>query len=193
MAMLKRLKISRRCCALTAIDGSKSRPLPKILTALGVKHLGPSASEALALAFGNLDAIMNASQADLASVEGVGEVIAASITGWFAVPDNRAFIEKMRDSGVEFGNVEVSRLPQNLVGRNIVVTGSLDGFDRDRAERAIKDRGGKSPGSVSKKTDALVVGAEPGASKLTKAQELGIPVLDEAQFVVLLETGEIPG
>jgi len=178
---------------LTAIDGSKSRPLPKILTALGVKHLGPSASEALALAFGNLDAIMNASQADLASVEGVGEVIAASITGWFAVPDNRAFIEKMRDSGVEFGNVEVSRLPQNLVGRNIVVTGSLDGFDRDGAERAIKDRGGKSPGSVSKKTDALVVGAEPGASKLTKAQELGIPVLDEAQFVALLETGEIPG
>ena len=178
---------------LVAIDASKSRPLPKILTALGVKHLGPSASEALAVAFGNLDAIMNASLADLANVDGVGEVIAASVTSWFSVPDNRAFIEKMRASGVEFGNVEVSRLPQNLVGRNIVVTGSLEGFDRDGAERAIKDRGGKSPGSVSKKTDALVVGAEPGASKLTKAQELGIPVLDEAQFVILLETGEIPG
>ncbi len=178
---------------LAAIDASKSRPLPKILTALGVKHLGPSASEALAVAFGNLDAIMNASLADLANVDGVGDVIAASVTSWFSVPDNRAFIEKMRASGVEFGNVEVSRLPQNLVGRNIVVTGSLEGFDRDGAERAIKDRGGKSPGSVSKKTDALVVGAEPGASKLTKAQELGIPVLDEAQFVILLETGEIPG
>ena len=178
---------------LVAIDASKSRPLPKILTALGVKHLGPSASEALAVAFGNLDAIMNASLADLANVDGVGDVIAASVTSWFSVPDNRAFIEKMRVSGVEFGNVEVSRLPQNLVGRNIVVTGSLEGFDRDGAERAIKDRGGKSPGSVSKKTDALVVGAEPGASKLTKAQELGIPVLDEAQFVILLETGEIPG
>jgi len=178
---------------LVAIDASKSRPLPKILTALGVKHLGPSASEALAVAFGNLDAIMNASLADLANVDGVGDVIAASVTSWFSVPDNRAFIEKMRASGVEFGNVEVSRLPQNLVGRNIVVTGSLEGFDRDGAERAIKDRGGKSPGSVSKKTDALVVGAEPGASKLTKAQELGIPILDEAQFVILLETGEIPG
>ena len=178
---------------LVAIDASKSRPLPKILTALGVKHLGPSASEALAVAFGNLDAIMNASLADLANVDGVGDVIAASVTSWFSVPDNRAFIEKMRASGVEFGNVEVSRLPQNLVGRNIVVTGSLEGFDRDGAERAIKDRGGKSPGSVSKKTDALVVGAEPGASKLTKAQELGIPVLDETQFVILLETGEIPG
>ncbi len=178
---------------LVAIDGSKSRPLARILTALGVKHLGPSASEALATSFGTLDAIMDASQADLASVEGVGDVIAASVTDWFAVPENRAFIEKMRASGVDFGNVEVSRLPQNLVGRNIVVTGSLEGFDRDGAERAIKDRGGKSPGSVSKKTDALVVGAEPGASKLTKASELGVPVLDEAQFVRLLETGEIPG
>ena len=178
---------------LVAIDGSKSRPLPRILTALGVKHLGPSASEALAVAFGNLDAIMTATEDELANVDGVGEVIAASVIGWFAVPDNRAFIEKMRASGVEFGNVEVSGLPQTLVGRNIVVTGSLEGFDRDGAERAIKDRGGKSPGSVSKKTDALVVGAEPGASKLTKAQELGVPVLDEAQFVRLLETGEIPG
>jgi len=178
---------------LVAIDGSKSRPLPKILTALGVKHLGPSASEALAVAFGNLDAIMTATEDELANVDGVGGVIAASVIGWFAVPDNRAFIEKMRASGVEFGNVEVSGLPQTLVGRNIVVTGSLEGFDRDGAERAIKDRGGKSPGSVSKKTDALVVGAEPGASKLTKAQELGVPVLDEAQFVRLLETGEIPG
>lgn len=177
---------------LVAIDGSKSRPLPKILTALGVKHLGPSASEALAVAFGNLDAIMNATEADLAGVEGVGEVIAASVVGWFAVPDNRAFIEKMRASGVQFGNVEVSRLPQNLVGRNIVVTGSLEGFDRDGAERAIKDRGGKSPGSVSKKTDALVVGSDPGASKLAKAQELGVPILDESGFRMLLETGEIP-
>jgi DNA ligase (NAD+) len=178
---------------LAAIDGSKSRPLPKILTALGVKHLGPSASEALANAFGHLDAIMDASQEQLAAVDGVGDVIAASVLGWFAVPANRAFIEKMRASGVEFGNVEVSGLPQTLVGKNIVVTGSLEGFDRDGAERAIKDRGGKSPGSVSKKTDALVVGAEPGASKLTKAQELGVPILDEAQFVRLLETGDVTG
>ena len=178
---------------LAAIDGSKSRPLPKILTALGVKHLGPSASEALAISFGHLDAIMDASQEQLAAVDGVGDVIAASVLGWFAVAANRAFIEKMRASGVEFGNVEVSGLPQTLVGKNIVVTGSLEGFDRDGAERAIKDRGGKSPGSVSKKTDALVVGAEPGASKLTKAQELGVPILDEAQFVRLLETGEVSG
>ena len=134
------------------------------------------------ISFGHLDAIMDASQEQLAAVDGVGDVIAASVLGWFAVAANRAFIEKMRASGVEFGNVEVSGLPQTLVGKNIVVTGSLEGFDRDGAERAIKDRGGKSPGSVSKKTDALVVGAEPGASKLTKAQELGVPILDEAQI-----------
>jgi DNA ligase (NAD+) len=177
---------------IVAIDASKTRPLPKLLTALGIKHLGPSASEALAVAFGNLDDIMNATEDDLATVDGVGGVIANSLISWYSRSDNKIIIEKLRVAGVEFGNVEVSRLPQNLVGKNIVVTGTLVDFDRDGAERAIKDRGGKSPGSVSKKTFALVVGAEAGASKLTKAQELGIPVLNEEQFKVVLETGELP-
>jgi len=177
---------------LAAIDGSKTRPLPKLLTALGVKHLGPSASEALARAFGSLDGVMNASQDDLATVDGVGDVIAASITSWFDRLDSKEFIEKLRRAGVDFGNVEVSRAPQVLVGKAVVVTGTLDGFDRDGAERAIKDRGGKSPGSVSAKTFAVVVGREPGASKVTKAEELGVPMVDEAGFVHLLETGELP-
>ena len=177
---------------IVAIDASKTRPLPKLLTALGIKHLGPSASEALAIAFGNLDDIMNATEDDLATVDGVGGVIANSLISWYSRSDNKVIIEKLRAAGVEFGNVEVSRLPQNLVGRNIVVTGTLVDFDRDGAERAIKDRGGKSPGSVSKKTFALVVGAEAGASKLTKAQELGVPILNEEQFKVVLETGELP-
>ena len=177
---------------IVAIDASKTRPLPKLLTALGIKHLGPSASEALAIAFGNLDDIMNATEDDLATVDGVGGVIARSLISWYSRADNKVIIEKLRAAGVEFGNVEVSRLPQNLVGKNIVVTGTLVDFDRDGAERAIKDRGGKSPGSVSKKTFALVVGAEAGASKLTKAQELGVPVITEEQFKIVLETGEIP-
>ena len=177
---------------LAAIDGSKTRPLPKLLTALGVKHLGPSASEALARAFGSLDGVMNASQDDLATVDGVGDVIAASITSWFERPDSKEFVEKLRRAGVDFGNVEVSRSPQVLAGKAVVVTGTLEGFDRDGAERAIKDRGGKSPGSVSAKTFAVVVGREPGASKVTKAQELGVPMLDEAGFVHVLETGELP-
>ena len=177
---------------LAAIEGSKSRPLPKVLTALGCKGLGPSASEALARAFGTLDAIMHASEADLATTDGVGPTIAAAIVRWFAVPANRAFVEKLRVAGVEFGRVEVSRLPQNLVGKAVVVTGTLEGYSREQAEAAIKDRGGKSPGSVSAKTFAVVVGAEPGASKVTKAEALGIPMLDLAGFHILLETGDLP-
>ncbi len=91
-----------------------------------------------------------------------------------------------------FGKVEVSRQPQVLAGKAVVVTGTLDGWSREEAEAAIKERGGKSPGSVSKKTFAVVVGADPGASKLTKAQELGVPVLDEAGFAHLLASGDLP-
>ena len=176
---------------LVAIDGSKTRPLPKLLTALGCKGLGPAASEGLSRAFGTLDAIRNASEADLATTDGVGPIIAASIVRWFANEANQAFVEKLRAAGVEFGLVEVSRLAATLAGKAVVVTGSLDNFTRDGAEQAIKDRGGKSPGSVSAKTFAVVVGAEPGASKLIKAQDLGLPILDEAGFVHLLETGDL--
>ncbi len=176
---------------VTSITGSRTRPLPRLLTALGIKGLGPSASEGISLAFGNLDAVIGASEADLATTEGVGPTIAASIVRWFAKDVNREMIEKLRTAGVEFGNVEVSRLPQVLAGKAVVVTGSLEGFSREEAEAAIKGRGGKSPGSVSAKTYAVVVGAEPGASKVTKATDLGIPVLDEAGFLALLETGEL--
>jgi DNA ligase (NAD+) len=177
---------------LAAIDGSRTRPLPRLLVGLGCKHLGPSASEALARAFGNLDAIMSASEADLATVDGVGGTIAAAVVRWFAVPRNREMIEKFRAADVEFGNVEQSVLPQILAGKAIVVTGSLEGYSREEAEAAIKDRGGKSPGSVSKKTFAVVVGADPGASKLTKAEELGVPILSEQAFATLLESGDLP-
>jgi DNA ligase (NAD+) len=97
----------------------------------------------------------------------------------------------MRTAGVDFGNVERTSLPQVLVGKAVVVTGSLVGFSREEAEAAVKLRGGKSPGSVSAKTYAVVVGAEPGASKLTKAEQLGVPILNEEMFLKLLETGEI--
>lgn len=177
---------------LDAIEGSKTRSLPKVLTALGIKHLGPSAAEALAAEFGSLDRIVEASAEELATVDGVGTVIAESITTWFANESNRAFVDKLRRAGVDFGRVEVSSLPQVLDGKAVVVSGTLAGFDRDGAERAIKDRGGKSPGSVSKKTFALVVGRDPGASKVTKAEELGVPILDETAFGRLLETGELP-
>jgi DNA ligase (NAD+) len=128
----------------------------------------------------------------LSSVDGVGGVIAASISSWFSQPENTVVIEKLRLAGVEFGRVEKSDAPQTLVGKAIVVTGTLVNYSREGAEVAIKSRGGKSPGSVSAKTFAVVLGEAPGASKVTKAEQLKIPVLDEAGFEVLLETGELP-
>ena len=177
---------------VSAIQASRQRPLPKLLTALGIKHLGPAASESLSSAFGTLDAIASATPEDLSSVDGVGGVIADSIASWFSKDESRVIIEKMRTAGVDFGRVEKSDAPQTLVGKAVVVTGTLANYSREGAEAAIKSRGGKSPGSVSAKTFAVVLGESPGASKVTKAEQLGIPVLDEAGFEVLLETGELP-
>ena len=177
---------------VSGIQASRTRPLPKLLTALGIKHLGPAAAESLSTHFGTVDAIASASEEELSSVDGVGGVIAASISSWFVQPENSRVIEKLRTAGVEFGRVEISDAPQTLVGKAIVVTGTLANYSREGAEVAIKSRGGKSPGSVSAKTFAVVLGESPGASKVTKAEQLKIPVLDEAGFEVLLETGELP-
>jgi DNA ligase (NAD+) len=177
---------------LAGIEGSKTRPLPKLLTALGIKGLGPSASESLSVAFGTLDSILAADEAALATTPGVGPVIARSIRAWYDIDANKVFIEKLRQAGVEFGKVEVSRLAPVLAGKAVVVTGTLERYSREEAELAIKARGGKSPGSVSAKTFAVVVGDSPGASKITKAQELGLPILDDDGFEQLLATGELP-
>jgi DNA ligase (NAD+) len=142
--------------------------------------------------FGTVDAIAAASSEELSAIDGVGVVIAESIVAWFSAAANIKVIEKLRAAGVEFGRVEKSNEPQTLAGKAVVVTGSLENFSREGAEEAIKKRGGKSPGSVSAKTFAVVLGESPGASKLTKAEQLGIPMLDEAGFEVLLRTGELP-
>ncbi len=176
---------------MKAIDGSRTATLQKLLVALGIKHLGPSAAESLARRFGSLDAVARASTSELAAIEGVGDVIAESVASWFSNKRHQAIISKLRKGGVRFDNVTVVDAPQTLVGKTIVVTGTLSGFGREEAEQAIKDRGGKSSGSVSSKTFALVVGDEPGASKVKKAVELGIPQIGEASFVRLLETGEL--
>ncbi len=177
---------------LAAIEGSKTRPLPKLLTALGIKGLGPSASDALSLAFGTLDSILAADETELATTAGVGPVIAQSIRRWYGIEANKTFIEKLRRAGVDFGKVEVSRQAQVLAGKAVVVTGTLQRYSREEAELAIKARGGKSPGSVSAKTFAVVVGDSPGASKLSKAQDLGLPILDDDGFDQLLATGDLP-
>lgn len=177
---------------LTAIQGSKSRPLTKLLVGLGIKNLGPAASESLARRFGNLDAIIAATPDQLSEIDGVGGVIATSIAKWFSTEAHRAIIDKFRRVGVDFGNVIISTENQSLAGKAVVVTGTVAGFSREEAQDAITSRGGKSPGSVSAKTFALVVGADPGASKLTKAEQLGIPVLDAKGFLFLLKTGQLP-
>jgi len=176
---------------LQALEKSKSKPLPKLLTALGIKHLGPAASESLAKTFGNLDNIVTATEDQLSTIDGVGPSIAQSIINWCNQKQNKAIITKLKKAGVDFGNVQVSQLAQTLLGKAIVVTGSVEGFTREEAEAAIKDRGGKSPGSVSAKTYCVVVGSEPGASKVTKANELKIPIIDAARFQQLLDSGTI--
>jgi DNA ligase (NAD+) len=175
---------------LSAIEQSKSRPLTNLLVGLGVRHLGWAGAETVARAFGHLDRIMAASEEELAAAEGVGPVIARSVHEFFALDRNRAVVDKLRKAGLNFEGPEVPDLPQTLAGKAVVVTGTLEDLSREVAIEAVKARGGTSPGSVSKKTAYLVVGREPGAAKLTKAQELGVAVIDEAQFTRLLETGE---
>ncbi|MCP5032522.1 MAG: NAD-dependent DNA ligase LigA [Actinomycetia bacterium] len=175
-----------------AIEESKHRRLASLLVALGIRHLGPAGAELLASSFADIDALVAASVEEMAAIDGVGPTIAASVAQYLASDEAASLIEKFRAAGLNLQGAPRSALPQVLEGMSIVVTGSLDGFSRDGAADAIKARGGKSPGSVSKKTSAVVVGTEPGASKLGKATELGVPVLDEAAFAALLESGELP-
>jgi DNA ligase (NAD+) len=176
-----------------AIEATKARPLRNLLVGLNIRHLGPAGAEALARRF-DLDQIMDAPVEALADVEGVGPTIAASVRRWFDDEAHQAMIERLRAAGLNFaGEAPPDDVPRTLAGKTVVVTGTLERYSREEVEEAIKSRGGKSPGSVSKKTTALVVGESPGASKLAKAEEIGVPVLDEAAFEHLLATGELPG
>jgi DNA ligase (NAD+) len=177
---------------LDAVEASKDRPLANLLIGLNIRRVGPAATQVLARTFGHLDRIMDASVEELSEVEGIGPLIAGNVHSFFANPRNRDVIEKLRAAGVNFTGPEAPDAPQVLAGKSIVVTGTLEGWSREAAEEAITSRGGKSPGSVSKKTTAVVVGAEPGQAKLTKAGDLGIPILDETAFAQLLESGELP-
>ncbi|HVV37032.1 MAG TPA: NAD-dependent DNA ligase LigA [Acidimicrobiales bacterium] len=175
-----------------SVDAARDRPLANLLFGLGIKHVGGAVAAALAKGLGSLDAIANATVDQIEALDGVGTVIAESVVAWFGDPENQTLIEKLRKAGVNFDGPPPPDVAQTLTGMSIVVTGTLENFTREQIEEAIVSRGGKSPGSVSKKTTAVVVGEGPGASKFTKAQELKIPILDEQAFVHLLETGELP-
>ncbi len=185
---------------IEAIQGSKQRPLPKLLTALGIKHLGPAASEVLAAEFGTLRRVFEATDDERAAVDGVGPVISAALSRWYEQPSNRDFVDRLEAAGLNFGSEEEAAaraaarasIEQTLDGKTVVVTGTGPGSSREEAEQAITSRGGKSPGSVSKKTMALVVGEGAGASKLTKAEANGTPIVPAERFEELLATGEVP-
>jgi DNA ligase (NAD+) len=183
-----------------AIDASRRRPLERLLVGLGIRHVGEAGARALASSFKSLDEIMAASTEELSAVEGVGPVIAQSIVSFFAVDSNRALVDKLRRAGVNLqaaalgadvagGSSGGIELPRTLEGKTVVVTGTLSSYSRSEAEEAIRLRGGKATGSVSKRTDFVVVGADPGASKVSRAEQLGVPLLDEEAFERILSTG----
>jgi len=173
---------------LRNLEQAKDRPLWRILVALSIRHVGPTAARALAAAFGDLEAIMAATEQQLADVEGVGPTIAAALREWFEVDWHGAIVDKWRAAGVTMADERDTGIAPTLAGLTIVVTGSLTGFSRDEAREAIIARGGKAAGSVSRKTSFVVAGDAPG-SKYDKAVELGVPILDEEGFRALLADG----
>ena len=171
---------------MAALEEAKSRPLWRVIVALSIRHVGPTAAQALANTFGDMHAIAKANAQELANIDGVGETIAQSIIEWFAVDWHREIIKKWEKAGVLMQAQATADLPQTLAGLTFVVTGGLEKFTRDSIAETITAHGGKPASSVSKKTDYVLVGTDPG-SKLAKAQELGVTVIDEARFLELLE------
>ena len=196
---------------LAAVEASKTRPLSRLLVGLGIRHLGPTGSRALARAYGSLDALMAAELPELAAVEGIGPVIADSVVEFLAAPANHHVIDKLRAAACRTG-----RARRGPARRGLRSLGRHDGYrgrgrcpanppgpvgrgDRDHrplhpggGRGGHRGPGGKSPGSVSARTWAVVVGSEPGTAKLKKAEQLDIPVVDGARFQELIDSGELP-
>ena len=175
---------------LEQIEVAKSRPLWRVIVALSIRHVGPTAAQALAAAFGSMAAIRSATVEELSSVEGVGTVIGEAIVEWFAVDWHRQIVDRWAESGVRMVEEKVEVGEQPLAGLTIVITGSVPGFTRDGATEAVTALGAKAAGSVSKKTDYVVVG-EGAGSKADRAVELGVPIIPAERFTVLLEQGPV--
>jgi DNA ligase (NAD+) len=167
---------------------AKDRPLWRVLVALSIRHVGPTAARALAQSMGSIERIRTATVDELAAVDGVGRVIAEAVLEWFDVDWHLRIVEKWAAAGVRMEDERDESVPRTLEGLTVVVTGTLESFSRDQAKEAILGRGGKASGSVSKKTDFVVVGDNPG-SKADNARKLGVPVLDDAGFRLLLDEG----
>jgi DNA ligase (NAD+) len=172
---------------LAAIKESKERPLPNLIFALGIRHVGASVAELLADNFDSIDKLAKADPEEIAKIEGIGPSISSGIVDFFHLPQTKELIKKLEKAGVKLKSAGSTKanVPQIFAGKTFVLTGTLTSMDRLTAEKSIKERGGKASSSVSKKTDYVIAGANPG-SKLTHAQELGITVIDETQFKQLL-------
>ena len=173
---------------LSELEKAKTKPLWRVLVALSIRHVGPTASQALATHFASIEAIATASDSELASVEGVGAIIATAVHEWFEVDWHREIVDSWANAGVRMSQERIDVGPQPLAGMTAVITGTLDGFTRDEAKAALVNQGAKVTGSVSKKTSFVVAGESPG-SKLDKAESLGVPVLDAAGLRQLLVDG----
>jgi DNA ligase (NAD+) len=175
---------------IAGIEASKQRPWPRVINALGIRHVGEVTAASVAMVAPNLDALLTASPDDLALAEGVGPVVAEAVTEFLSSDDNRAMLARLHAAGLTM-EMEVPDAPADgpLTGCTVVVTGSLEGFTREEAKQAIIAAGGKSTDSVSRKTTFVVAGTDPG-SKVAKAEKAGVPVVDEAMFAALLEGGQ---
>jgi DNA ligase (NAD+) len=176
---------------MKGIDGARHRPVARLLMALGIRHVGGTVARVLARNYRSLPRLMDAAEGEIAAREGVGPVIAASVREWSIDPDNRALVEKLGAAGVSLEDEMPEESPASdlLQGITVVVTGTLTSMSREQAEAAVVERGGKATSGVSKKTSFLVAGESPGTSKVTKAEEIGVPILDEEAFVELLDKG----
>jgi DNA ligase (NAD+) len=175
---------------IAAIAGAKERPLSRVLIGLGIRHVGPVAAREVTKRLRTYDELAAAPLEDLEAIEGIGPIIAGSLYEYLRDDETIARVEKLRAAGLALREPDVSAgVATTLAGRAVVVTGAIEGFTRDAVEAAIVERGGTSPGSVSKKTYCVVVGEAPGASKLTRARELAVPLIPAGEFARLLETG----
>jgi DNA ligase (NAD+) len=174
----------------SAIDSARNRPVAKLLTALGIRHIGGTMARLLVRHFGGLPALLKASEDEISAIDGVGQVIASAVVEWSNDLANQELVEKLGAAGVKLvEEVDESVAGDMLEGATFVISGTVEGFTREEAQAAIEARGGKATGSVSGKTTALIVGDTPGASKTRKAEELGVPIVDGESFRRMLEVG----